>query len=97
MAFFTIGVIGSRESSVVNSVNVYPSRLSAVVLSNIVILFLALIYLGLVSIRIITFFSLSFLFLFLLLIINFNYFLSKINKGNFLLIDFIDFIFNFQL
>jgi hypothetical protein len=97
MAFFTIGVIGSRESSIVNSVNVYPSRLSAIILSNVVILFLALVCLGLVSIRITTFLSLPFLFLFLLLIINFNYFLSKISKGNFLLINFINLIFNFQL
>jgi hypothetical protein len=97
MAFFAIGVVGSRESSVVNNINIYPSRLSAVILSNIVILFLTLVYLGLMFIRITTFLSLPFLFLFLLLIINFNYFLSKISEGDFLLVNFINFIFNFRL
>jgi hypothetical protein len=81
----------------VNSVNIYSSKLSAVILSNIIILFLTLVYLGLISIRITTFLNFPFLFLFLLLIINFNYFLSKINESDFLLVNFINFIFNFQL
>jgi hypothetical protein len=97
IAFFTIGVIGFREFSIVNGVNVYPFKLSAVILSNIVILFLTLVYLGLVFIRVTTFFSFSFLLSFLLLVINYNSLLYKIYKGDFLLVCFIDFILNFWL
>jgi hypothetical protein len=82
---------------VVNSVNIHSSWLSAVIFSYVVILFLTLVYLGLVSIRVTTFFSLFFLFPFLLLVINYNSFLYKIYKGDFLLICFINFIFNFRL
>jgi hypothetical protein len=97
ISFFATGVIYSIKFSVVNSVNIHPSWLSAVVFSYIVILFLTLVYLGLVSMRVTTFFSLSFLFPFLLSVVNYNSFLYKIYKGNFLLVCFIDFIFNFRL
>jgi hypothetical protein len=97
IAFLAIGVIGFREFSIVNSVNIYPFRLSAVVLSNIVILFLTLVCLGLVFIRVITFLSLSFLLSFLLLVINYNGLLYEIYKSDFLLVCFIDFILNFRL
>jgi hypothetical protein len=42
------------------------------------------------------FFSFSFLFPFLLLVIDFDGFLSKVSKGDTLLVGFIDFVLNFR-
>jgi hypothetical protein len=97
MAFFAIGVISSYKLFFSNVINIYFFRLSTVIFSDIVILFLSLVSLRVIFNWVFSFFYFPLLFFFLLLIINFNYFLSKICKANGLLVSFIDFVFNFRL
>jgi hypothetical protein len=95
IAFFSIGVISSYELLFNNIINIYFSRLSIIIFSDIVILFLSLVSLRVMFNWVFSFLYFPLLLSFLLLIINFNYFLSEIYKANSLLISFIDFILNF--
>jgi hypothetical protein len=97
IAFLTIGVISSCELLFSDVINVYFSRLSTVIFSDIVILFLSLVSLRVMFDWVFSFLYFPLLFSFLLLIINFDYFLSEIYEANSLLVNFIDFILNFRL
>jgi hypothetical protein len=95
MAFFTIGVISSYKLLFSDIINIYFFRLSTVIFSDIVILFLSLVSLRVMFNWVFSFLCFPLLFSFPLLIINFNYFLGEICKANGLLVSLIDFILNF--
>jgi hypothetical protein len=97
IAFLTIGVISSYKLLFSDIINIYFSRLSTIIFSDIVILFLSLVSLRVMFNWVFSFLYFPFLFSFPLLIINFNYFLSKICEANSLLVSFIDFVLNFRL